>query len=56
MRFNLFELNLWNEDAFWVTFFEIEWKDQDRSFLHIERNNGVWKFQFLWLKNKCWCI
>lgn len=56
MRLNMFELNLWNEGAFWITLFEIEWADQDRSLLHIERNQGCWKFQLLWLKNKCWVI
>ena len=34
----------------------LNWKDQSRSLLHIEKNNSVWKFQFLWLNNQCWCV
>jgi hypothetical protein len=39
-----------------ITLLNIEWGDQNRSFLHIEKNNNVWKFQILWLNNNCWCI
>jgi hypothetical protein len=41
---------------FWITLLNFDWKDQSRSFLHIEKNNSVWKFQFLWLSNDCWFI
>jgi len=47
-----YEPNAW----FWITLLNFDWKDQSRSFLHIEKNNSVWKFQFLWLSNDCWFI
>lgn len=53
MKFNLLNIEIEIGEWFWITIAEIETANQDRSLLHIERNNGVWKFQFLWLQNDC---
>jgi hypothetical protein len=55
MRFSLFEFNFgrWPK-TFWICALSVEWGDQERSLLHIERSGGIWKFQILWTKNGCW--
>jgi len=56
MKFNLFSIEI--EIGYWfrLTVANIEIGNQDRSLLYIEANNGMWKVQFLWLKNDCWII
>lgn len=55
MEIKLLEIRLAPRES-WITLFNFEIGDQDRSFLHVEKSEGVWKFQLFWLNNKCWTI
>jgi hypothetical protein len=56
MKFDLLNIEYEPKGWFWLTIASIEWGDQCRSLLHIERNQGMWKFQLLWLANDCWIV
>lgn len=44
----------WSKSQSYFTLFAFDVNDSCRSLLHIERDMGLWKFQLLWLSNKCW--
>ena len=57
MNFEALEINIQPElGQWWITILNFETANEygGRSLLHIERNNGVWKIQALWLNNNCW--
>ena len=56
MTFDLLKIEYRPQGWFWLTIANIEWGDQSRSLLHIERNQEMWIFQLLWLSNNCWII
>lgn len=56
MKFDLLNIEYEPQGWFWLTIANIEWGDQCRSLIHIERNQGIWKFQLLWLANNCWIV
>ena len=53
MKFDLLNIEYEPQGWFWLTIANIEFDEQSRSLLHIERNQGIWKFQLLWLSNNC---
>jgi len=56
MKFDLLNIEYEPRRWFWITIAEISYSGQNRSLLHIEKNEGLWKFQLLWLANNCWII
>ena len=56
MKLDLLNIEYEPQGWFWLTIAYLEFGEQSRSLLHIEKNNGVWKFQLLWLRNNCWII
>jgi hypothetical protein len=55
MSIELLNIEL-NKKWFWITMANVTWKEQSRSLFHIEKYNGVWKFQLLWMPNNCWVV
>lgn len=47
MKIHLIDVDVEIGHWFWVSILNIQIGDQDRSMLHIERNGGAWKFEFL---------
>jgi len=56
MKLNLLNIEYEPSGWMWLTIANIEWGDQCRSLLHIEKSGRTWKFQLLWLSNHCWII
>ena len=56
ISFSVLEISHQPKYHFWVTILNFEIGDQQRSFTHIEKSQGVWKFQLLWLNNRCWIL
>jgi len=52
MKFDLLNIEYKLQGWFWLTIANIEWGEQSRSLLHIEKNGNTWKFQLLWLDLK----
>jgi hypothetical protein len=56
MKLDLLSIEYEPQAWFWLSVVNVEYGDQDRSLLYIEKNGNVWKFQLLWLTNYCWII
>jgi hypothetical protein len=56
MKLDLLSIEYEPQAWFWLSIVNVEYGDQDRSLLYIEKNGNVWKFQLLWLTNYCWII
>lgn len=56
MKFDLLNIEYEPQGWFWITIANIEYGEQSRSLLHIEKNGNMWKFQLLWLANNCWIV
>jgi len=56
MKFDLLNIEYEPKGWFWLTIANFEYSNQSRSLLHIEKNQGMWKFQLLWLANNCWIV
>ena len=48
MTFSLLEIFFF-DSHWWISVGFFEFRDDQFAFLHIERDFGVWKFDFLWL-------
>ena len=56
LTFDLLNIEYEPQGWFWLTIANFEYGNQSRSLLHIEKNQKMWKFQFLWLANNCWIV
>lgn len=55
MRFIPFDLRFGSDGLFWITLLNIQWYyDFDRSFFMLERNDGEWRLQLLYLPMIIW--
>lgn len=56
MEIRLLDISFEPKQWVYFSFLSFEYKDQHRSFIHIEKNYNLILIQFLWLKNDCWII
>lgn len=54
MDLNIKTLEIELGDVWWITLLSFETRTQTRSLFHIEYGYGIFKLQFLFLKNNCW--